>query len=186
MAAGPDLELLSLIVACALPATISLVAQVSGSEIEIFGEVGLAPEWTHRAMRAASSRWVSACVISRLSGTDLATAISIRGDNEALRPITGERSTWTIDEGAFYGDLFSSATQPIRWFGCRGRDGDAAELAGRVCAIEDPATPGVTRCGLSYAGRCDQVCTDKRGEHRDCGAPDGTTWREAITAFLAP
>lgn len=186
MIAGGDLELLSLIVSCALPAEISLVAQVSGQEVEIFGEIGLAPEWTQRAMRPASARWVSACVISRLSGTDLATAISIRGGNASLRATRAEASAWTIEEGAFFGDLFASGAQPIRWFGCRGRDADAAELAGRVCAIEDPATPGVTRCGLSYAGKCDQVCDERHGERRECVAPDGKATRQVVTAFLAP
>src|ERR1044071_5927933 len=157
----------SLIVSCALPETITLVATVDGTDFEFFGEIGLAPQWLHTRLDHRGQRWVSACMFSRVNDRTLAIPISMRGPNRQLAADADERSLWTLEEGAFYGNLFGPVNEPIQWFACRGRDlaaGTAGELADRDCAKPDPAHPGFTLCGFVFAGDCGNFAPDQACE----------------------
>ncbi len=181
-------ELLSLLVACALPASVTLVATTGNpeEEIEMFGEVGLAPAWPHRPLNRADRAWVSACAFARMSGTSVASPISLRGTHPTLSSSTDELDGWTVEEGAFFGDAFTSTDRPIEWIACRGVDagGEAGGLIDRTCAEPDPERTGLTRCGLVFAGQCADICRRKQGAYRDCRI-DGMH-HEVVTSFVLP
>jgi hypothetical protein len=160
-------ELFSLVVSCALPDTITLVATIDGTDFEFSGELGLAPGWVDRRLDRNGQRWVSACMLARANAHEVAIPISMRGANRQLTADADEREVWTLEEGAFYGNVFGPMSQPIQWFACRGRDkatGDTGQLGLRDCAAPDPEHPGFTLCGLTFAGDCGNFANDRACE----------------------
>ena len=68
-----------------------------------------------------------------------------------------ELATWTLEEGAFWGNYFSEGA--IDWNACRGLD-QASEPSGwleRDCAEPDGENPGFTLCGFDCAGECSDL-----------------------------
>lgn len=178
-------QLATLLIACALPP--SDAVSVPGTEVTFVGDVGLAPGWGHRPLTAGERRWVTACALARLSGTSVEVPISLRGARPALHADPEERSAFATEEGAFYGDVLDPETldQPLRWFACQGTG--QARAGDRVCATPDPATPGLTRCGLQDAGSCDVACRRSRpGAGRRRCWTEGEEFDEVATAYLSP
>jgi hypothetical protein len=165
------IELFGFIISCALPQGTQLVARDGTTPdpddtITFQGEVGLAPRWVDRPMNHRDERWVSACMFSRVNNNDVTVEISIRGPSFTLASSSDERNTWTLQEGAFYGNMFVDPDAPLPWYACRGRSQAAGETGGlndRDCAEPDPANPGKTMCGFNYAGDCaDFVAPDNK------------------------
>lgn len=206
-------EVLSLVVSCAVPLGITLVGTVNGVEIDIPGEIGLAPQWLSSRLDRVGQHWVSACMFARVNGLEVVVPISMRGQHPQLATSAAERASWTLEEAAFYGNAFGSLDQPLQWFACRGRDkaaGNAGVLAERECAAPDPAHPGFTLCGMIFAGDCgsfarDQVCesfsargtfyerchTSPLRHHGDRDADrddddDAQVFKQVITTFVTP
>jgi len=210
LATADGREVFSLVVSCALPSDITLVATVNGTTFEFLGEIGLAPQWLVGRLDPVGQDWVSACMFARVSAHEVAIPISMRGPSRALATDAAERATWTLEEGAFFGNAFGPLDQPLQGFACRGRDkaaGNAGELADRDCAAPDPARPGFTLCGLMFAGDCgsfaaDQACESfvARGTfyqqchtapihhpHNDRGHGGGDqVFEQVITTFATP
>jgi len=90
----------------------------------------------------------------------------MRGPNTALTADASEIADWTLQQGAFYGLLFtdSSASGP-EWLACSGADVAAAESVNRICASPDPANPGFTKCGFTYTGQCRDANSHDHGHH---------------------
>jgi hypothetical protein len=160
-------EVFSFIVSCALPSDAVLEATVDDTTFDFFGELGLTPEWLVGPLGREGQGWISACMFSRVNDNDVPLPISLRGSNAALATNADERAGWTVEEGAFYGNLFTPGDDPILWIACRGSgqlsDPDATGLVNRNCAKPDANNPGFTQCGFVYAGDCgafaaDQVC----------------------------
>jgi hypothetical protein len=150
-------EVFAALVNCALPQTIMLETTINGETFDFFGDVGLAPEWISRGLYDSGKRWVSACLFARVNAVEIPIAVSMRGPSPALGTDSDERSALPLQEGAFYGNYFTPKDQPIDWYACRGLDkaqGNAGDLISRNCAAPDPAKPGLTLCGFSYAGDC--------------------------------
>jgi hypothetical protein len=150
-------EVLSFVVSCALPEGLTLEARVGGATFEFAGELGLAPEWLDRPLSSEGQGWISACLFARVNAHDVSIPISLRGPTRALAVGQDERADWPLQEGAFYGDVFTPAGQPILWIACRGEDQAAGEVGGlidRDCTEPDPAHPGLTQCGFIFAGDC--------------------------------
>lgn len=157
--ATPDgREVFSFLVSCALPEDQILVATLpDDTTIEFPGELGLAPSWAHHPLDRVGQGWVSACIFARVNAHGLSIAISLRGPHPALTVGDDERAGWPLEEGAFYGNLFTPDDQPIEWIACRGRDQAAGETGGLVdrdCTEPDPADPTHTQCGFTFAGDC--------------------------------
>jgi len=173
-------ELFSAIVGCAIPVDITLEATVDGTTFEFFGEIGLTPQWLHHALDREGQGWISACVFAKINARDVAINFSMRGPNPALTVDSLEREVFSVEEGAFYGNMFTPPDQPILWFACQGRGQAAGEsgLIDRVCAAPDKAHPGLTQCGFFFAGNCGdfarEFACDHFSEHgdfyRDCHA----------------
>ena len=177
-------ELFSLIVSCALPDTITLVATVDGQDFEFSGELGLARQWIYGRLDHVGQRWVSACMFARVNAHELAIPISMRGPTRELAVDDDERATWTLEEGAFFGNVFGPLNQPIQWFACQGKDQAAGETGGLVdrdCAQPDPENPGYTLCGFVFAGDCGAFAAD-----RSCEAfsANGTFYRDCHTSAI--
>ncbi|HET9620735.1 MAG TPA: hypothetical protein VFP84_05195 [Kofleriaceae bacterium] len=159
-------EVFAFLVSCALPADITVVAEVDDQTFEFGGDVGLAPEWIVGPLGREGQGWVSACLFSRVSAREISVPISERGPTYQLRTDSDERENWSVEEGAFFGNFFGNPDQPIQWFACRGAGqaaGEAGGLVGRDCTEPDPANPGLTKCGFNFAGDCgsfseDQAC----------------------------
>lgn len=154
---GTDTEVFAYVVSCALRAGQTITATFEGTTHTFEGEIGLAPKWVHRALNASERRWVSACLIARVNKYEVSVPISIHGPHSALSVSKDEAQTYTVEEGAFYGDVFRPVGEPIVWVACRGRDqaaGETGQLDDRDCAEPDPTNPGFTQCGFTYAGDC--------------------------------
>jgi hypothetical protein len=178
-------ELLTFILQCAIPADQTFEGTATsgpdaGTTFEFNGEVGLAPEWMDRALDEDGSHWVSACLFSRVNAVDLTVPISIRGPNSALATSADELANWTLEEGAFYGEYFLPLTEPIAWFACSGRDSASSASRNRLCALPDPAHPGLTQCGFNYAGPCGQFTA--HGLHACESQSTGTFYRDCATS----
>jgi len=157
-------EVFSALVSCAFPADVLLTATVGGLSLEFPGELGLAPQWAWAPLDRAGQGWVSACMFARVNARDVAIPISMRGPNLLLAVDADERMDWALEEGAFFGNFFGPIDQPLQWFACRGRDqvaGEGGNLANRLCTVPDPANPGFTMCGMTFAGDCGSFASDR-------------------------
>jgi hypothetical protein len=164
-------DVYSYLINCALPANLSIQASVNGASdtappstlytctngLCVFpGGIGLAEYWIDHRLDPKGQRWVSACMFARVNAHDTAEPISLRGPHDALTVTPDEATQFPIQEGAFYGNLFTG-DQPIDWNACRGSGQAAGEFDGLVdrdCAEPDPADPTHTLCGFKYAGDC--------------------------------
>jgi hypothetical protein len=147
----------SQLVACALPADVTLVATIDGQDLEFLGDHGLTPEWRNSSLSVSGQRWVSACMFAKVNARDVHLPVSLRGPNVGLALVEGEAEAFPLEEGAYFGNLFVPQDQPIQWYACRGRDqaaGDQGVLHIHDCSEPDLDKPSVTKCGLSYAGDC--------------------------------
>lgn len=150
-------ELLEYVVTCAIPAEVVLVGTHEGVTYEFPGDIGLARRWLDHDLRESEQRWVSACLLSRVNRFNVEVTISIRGPHKALKVSESEAADYAIEEGAFYGDVFQDAEEPLVWNACRGRNeasSESGDLDLRDCTEPDPANPGFTLCGFTYAGDC--------------------------------
>jgi len=150
-------EVLKYVIGCAIPSGITLTGRYAGVTYDFVGEIGLASSWINRGLRESEQRWVSACLLARVNRFGVPVSISIRGSHSALAVSATEARDYTVEEGAFYGNVFRAVDAPIIWNACRGRDqatGDGGTLDLRDCAEPDPAHPGLTLCGFKYAGDC--------------------------------
>jgi hypothetical protein len=157
LATADGRELLLYIVQCALPSDVTLKGIYAGVEYTFKGDIGLASRWIHRTIRTREQRWVSACLIARVNKFEIPVPISIRGPKDDLTLTAEEAEQFSVQEGAFYGNVFKPISEPIEWVACRGRDQAESELGTlslRKCAEPDPANPGKTLCGFTYAGDC--------------------------------
>lgn len=207
-------EVFSFIVSCALPADITLVADVEGVHYEFPGELALAPHWLRHRPTHRDLGWVSACLFARVNAHGVSLPVSLRGPTRALTVTPDERANWTLEEGAFYGNYFTRDNQPIDWIACRGKDqaaGETGDLVDRDCAEPDPADPTKTQCGFKYAGDCGTFAPEHACEvfsvngtfYRNCHAgpivshhdrdgddddddDDGHSFHQVITTFVLP
>jgi hypothetical protein len=173
------------------------------------GGVGLAPGWAWHRLGETDQRWVSACLFARVNAHNAFEMISLRGRNDALGVSWREASKYTLQEGAFYGNLFTDDPDPNAkpdWHACRGADQAAGEYGGlelRDCAEPDPANPGLTQCGFQYAGDCGDYSYRSRTDfacewfdwysdgYQNCHdrasrfGGNGPRYREVITVYVA-
>jgi hypothetical protein len=120
------------------------------------GGIGLAEYWIDHKLDPKGQRWVSACMFARVNAHNTAEPISARGPHDALMVTPDEAVQFPIQEGAFYGNLFTG-DNTIDWNACRGEgqaQGEFDGLVDRDCAEPDPLDPTHTQCGFKYAGDC--------------------------------
>jgi hypothetical protein len=174
-------SLLRYAIGCALPMGVSVSTD---NATQFAGSLGLAPQWAQRALALAEQRWISACLLARTNLFGVHVIISMRGERPALSgSVTEEeQTTYTFEEGAFYGDLWA---QPSRAYVCTGTGENAVkDRLQRVCT-EESDVAGISRCGFEIAGTCEEVCERQGndGAKLSCRG-GGTTYEEVITTFL--
>jgi hypothetical protein len=157
---------------CALASNQCVASTYNGVTYNYCGVIGLAPAWTTRALTAAETAEVSACVIARANLTGLNVTVSIRGEAGQLATTTDEAASYNVEEAAFYGDVFTSTAGAKH--ACNGvdqvRDGDTyGDLANRQCGQEDPNNPGYTLCGFVFDGNCSDICVKSGDHYTSCG-----------------
>ncbi|WP_437755557.1 hypothetical protein [Sorangium sp. So ce1389] len=187
-------ELLGYVVGCALtPAqsfSFSWTDQAGSVREALYpGLIGLAPSWSDKPLGQTDQQWVSACLASRTNWYGVSVTISSRGSHQAIDK-TGapELSTYTRQEGAFWGNLFD----PSPYLHACHDDADHARSVSRACAAGHLDEGGdVEECGMIHiVGPCDSHCLplNQRGMYYpSCvnnltGSPDATT--KVITVFL--
>lgn len=166
--------LFSLLIGCALPQDQSLIV----GEFEFFGETGLTPGWLHHRLDKQERGWISSCIFAHLSRPEVALPISMRGTK--LHTDADERADFPVQEGAFFGELFTPLDQQVGWWACQGEGLLTVPLPGglfdRDCAKQDPSHPDLTLCGFNFAGDCSTVCDASR---RHCSG-----FGEVITTYV--
>ena len=158
-------DVLDYLIGCAFGPDVTLVGTTdAGTTYEFHGMVGLAPQWETRRLTTKEQRWMSACMLARVNNSGKSLFISLRGPHEALSVTAEEANDFVLQEGAFFGNIF---TQTQEFYACRGSDlyngnfGDVVAL--RACA-QPNATGDMTLCGMKFAGDCDAFNTTKACE----------------------
>ena len=201
LAVSPDTGVLvKYLVECALPAEAAFELPVDGEARAFHGRLGLAPEWADGQCDEACQEWVSACLLTRVNAYSVPFELTGRGENPAI-PV-GEDLDYTVEEGAFFGNIF---VDPPLSYACRGAGWDPLAMSLRTCTL-----PG-SRCGIAVVGPCGPVdgtpgavsqrhaceSRDEAGFYRDCHdrasvpgvdafpQPDHV-FRRVITTYLRP
>ena len=117
-------------------------------------------------------------MLARVDAMGVKREISVRGDNHVLHPSKDEVQTYTVAEGAYFGNLFVDG-KPRFLCLAPGQSGDM-----RVCG------PDLANCPMTVEGSCALDCAGdgKYGAFEDC-SDAGRPWRghvydEVITVFL--
>jgi hypothetical protein len=178
-------EQLKYLVRCALPADVTVYADIEGERFTFPGSIGLAPRWLTAAMTPSEERWVSACLLAHVNYFGKHVRISIRATGIAVPELEAsaeEQQTYTIFEGGFFGNLFAPA--PVAYT-CRGERTPAQArdpiLQDRVCTQETGVTTTeglpVTVCQFLVTGRCEDPTSF---------TADATYYPEVIFVYLKP
>jgi hypothetical protein len=174
---------------CALDSTQTITFTVDGTVYTATGALGLAPGWTARTLTTAQAAWVSACMFAYVNDASSLIWISLRGSEASFATTPSERTDYQIEEGAFWGNAFSNLG-PVMGYSCNGVDQAAddsyAQLPLRQCAQWDGVTASNrSPCGMSYAGRCGQVCASVVAPYSGCSFLGGASAVPVVTIFLA-
>jgi hypothetical protein len=182
-------KVLTFAVGCALNSTQTVQFSVGGTSYSATGILGIVPSWTTSALTPAQAAWVSACLFAHVNDASSLIWISVRGNEASLAPTISERADYQIEEGAFWGNAFPGLGA-IAGYSCVGNDqaidDTYAQLPLRQCAQWDGvAASNKSPCGLSYAGRCNQVCTAPVAPYSGCSFLGGAASGPVVTIFLA-
>jgi hypothetical protein len=112
----------------------------TGGVCTFTGLLGVAPDWQNKKLDKDGIGWVSSCLLSRVNANQVSEEISLRGSNASLAVSPAEAQLFSVQEGAFYGDVFTYP-KPIVWIACEGEGQIAGTFGGlvdRKCARPDP------------------------------------------------
>ncbi|WP_437477591.1 hypothetical protein WME75_28600 [Sorangium sp. So ce1014] len=163
------------------------------------GDLAIADWWVYGPLADPFyQRWMSGCLASRTNWYGVSVLISLRSSQPFMSSGTTERNSYTVREGAFWGNLFSS-TPYLR--ACYSPAGVArARTLQRDCAAGhldvNPGTGASTTqaCGpIAIVGSCDTVCSgvsNNGGFYSQCleNPAISSTVRtdQVVTSFLPP
>lgn len=104
----PGRELLTYVARCALTPTQTLVGTHQGVTYTFPGVIGLTPSWLSSPLAdVRKQRWVSACLLAHVNGHGVEVPISMRGSHSALYASDAEKAAFTMQEAAFFGNVFA-------------------------------------------------------------------------------
>ena len=170
---------LSYLVGCALAPAQSFTITVDRIPYTYYGALGTAPAWLTRALTTTEANSVSACLYSRLNRDSLNVSISARGANGGFSTTSDELTNYTLEEGAFWGNVFTNLGT-VGGTTCVGVDKlatpDQGQLTNRHCAEDS------TQCGMTWAGHCADICTMSNGYYT-C-TYGGATITDAATIYV--
>jgi hypothetical protein len=126
-----------------------------GVSYSFTGTMGLATEWTSSALPTTKYAIVTACMLARTNYTGAQVSISMR--NSRIATTSTELAAYTVVEGAFWGDVFSSTPTMRACPSAMKLSGAAiSTLPDRECTVSLDGLK--TMCGFGYAGECSKVC----------------------------
>lgn len=166
-------------IGCALAADHRVHVIVDGIPHAFAGLFGLADSWTSSPLTAPQRHSVSSCVLARLNEYGLSVKLALRIASPEGGVVSSELGGYTLQEGAFFGEIFSGYP---RYAGACSGTGTAPWT--RQCA--QPGASGAGCCGLDHVGACAEACTLQNGYYVSCIGNDGVTYAESTTAYLAP
>lgn len=159
--------------------------QVTVNNVTYQGKLDIAGTWTTSALSSAQQQWVSACILALVNLDGSIVSVSLRGGSIGMD--SGEASSYTAEEGAFWGNMFLGASSYA--FACNGvdqaDDDSGTALALRECAEDDPGSPGTTPCGFTFAGLCTSACTSNNW-YVGCNDGISSTTNYVVTTYLIP
>lgn len=191
-------NLTAFLVACALPRGQTASGRTGGIRYTFDGELGLANGWKTGAPSFSERRWVSGCMFARVNNYGQAMKISIHGPHAGLFVNNADRSTFDLEEGSFYGDIFTGSAPLVGW-SCRGiaqqagDPGTGSAIDSRDCAEREGGQANI--CGWGWAGECNvststsaRACdvnvSNNAGYYTRCHDATGTlVWDEVITVY---
>ena len=176
-------------VECALPEGAKLKYSGANGMLEFHGALGLAPEWAMSSCGQPCQEWVTACMFARTNYYGIPVQFSMRGANPAIMVGDDEKKFATVEEGAFFGNMF---LDPQVGFACRGSGDDPITTVVRRCTFADPgmgATGAPPNCWFFQMGTpCASICDgrDPNGGYLRCNTPNdaGPQWTRPITIYL--
>lgn len=192
-------QLFGYVIKCSLGWDDVLSVPYQGSTYLFEGGVGLALNWRDGALTAPEKRWLSACLLAHSNAFGIKVPLSLRGNHPALATTPEEVDQYPVEEGAFYGDLFTAPGIAASMFACPGlgfKDSCEVEsnewLDVRVCAA---GAGTLSQCGFyvpgdcyNYAvaspGACSEIDADGYGACRPTMALDAPAYAEVITVYL--
>jgi hypothetical protein len=182
------------------------IYKCKGGHCVFSGSLGLAEEWMDNRLSRKGQRWITACLLARVNHYGVTETISMRGVAPELSVSPQESELYSLQEGAFYGNIFADGEGELDWNACRGKDKaatpDEGVLAMRACAQPDPNDPTHTMCGFKYTGDCGSFGSlperhacwtfdSEDGSFGDCTTAEGKTdarslrlYREVISTYV--
>lgn len=150
------------------------------------GDLGLAPGWRQNALSVQGQEWVSACVYARVNWYGAVVEISLRGGNGGLALSAGEETSFAVEEGTFWGNVF--ADRPVA-YSCNIPGSMAyARAQLRDCAAGHVnLDTSIVPCGIiRILGACQDTCTAsaEAPSVKQCSDGAGQTYDTTITTFL--
>jgi hypothetical protein len=188
--------LLKYTVSCAFDATQSFdFTWTDGSNVvhndTYWGSLGLARSWSTKPLLTSRQQWVSACLISRVNWYGISVPLSARGGTSGLNATDpAELSTYSMEEGAFWGNLF--AVSPYAYSCDSSRNDSYSRSSLRECAAGHvDSGSNLVNCGMIHrVGSCDTYCDPLTGNgayHPQCVNSTGSNAEQTdavITIFL--
>jgi hypothetical protein len=186
-------QLIKYAVSCALTSTQSFsFTWVDGTNVShnetYWGDLGIEPDWGTKPLSLSGQGWVSSCLIARVNWYERPVTISARGQVDSLRRIsTSELQNYPHEEGAFWGNLFTSP--PVAYACYHTSNIERSRSQYRDCAAGHADFNGnTTDCGIiRILGSCDTYCTPlapPTSSHTSCTGAGSSSYATAITVFL--
>lgn len=176
-------EVLQYLSTCSLAEQDILTVTYDGVTYQYPGLLGLAPEWTTRALTESEKQMVSACLFAHVNAYGVSVPISVRAYG-VLSAEMAEMSAYRVYEGSFFGMGFVSEGEAIKWYSCQGDDAEVAlelssDRALRAC------TDSTGECEIESLGRCRDVCDTRTPDHGWSGCwAYGVRYAQTISTYL--
>lgn len=189
-------DFLDILVGCALPDGASVEdledqAPTRGGLVPktYSGQIGLAPDWTTRALTTKEKELVTACVLARTNRFGKMVRIMLEGDTPALSDDPYQYD-YSYVESTVWGNMFDSKT-PLEPTRSPEKLTAARAFEAHVCRNHGAAWSKDAAFRVCDEGGCGFV------EHDDCDAPSSacsgpegsrpsycTAWQSRLTAYL--
>jgi hypothetical protein len=130
------------------------------------GEIGLAPEWSTRALTTTERQLVTACVLARVNRYGEEVDVLLEGNHTSITHAQAVKDEYPALESSTWGNMFDSTVvlnptrnpllpSPIGFkaYVCQETATCSTGIAGMLRGCDSDA------CGFNYVGNCDDVAT---------------------------
>ncbi len=171
----------SYLVKCALKAGRSITKKDQyGVAYTFSGGLGFAPEWEASTCGTTCQTWVTACMMAHVNTAGVHVPLWL----DASHPNVGfgQSASYPLQEGSFFGNIFTS---PPQAYYCNGMDFNDSVVPGRIGADQvgapykaiDTLSAGSKQCSARCAGS-DSWVNGKRDGYKSC-----LGWNQVVTVW---